>query len=60
VEVDELNEIGQEDMFKSLNKPNEAQLRRVLDYADKFADYSQKTSVTTIGDSQFDDFELFE
>lgn len=54
------SKVKYEDMFIKLNRPTDHQLKRVLDYANKFADYSQKTSVTTIGDSQFDDFELFE
>jgi len=47
-------------VYKELRRPNEKQLNRVIDYANKFYDYNQKTSVTTIGKSKFDDFELFE
>ena len=47
-------------IYKELRHPNVKQLNRVLDYAHKFRDYTEKTSVTTIGRSQFDDFELFE
>lgn len=49
-----------EDTFLELNPPSDGQLQRVLTYAKNFADYSQKTSVTKIGESKFDDFELFE
>ena len=47
-------------VYKELRRPNEKQMNRVIDYANKFYDYNQKTSVTTVGKSKFDDFELFE
>ena len=47
-------------VYQKLRPPTNKQLDRVTDYADKFYDYYQKTSVTTIGESKFDDFELFE
>ena len=47
-------------VYKELRRPNEKQINRVIDYANNFYDYNQKTSVTTVGKSKFDDFELFE
>ena len=47
-------------VYKELRRPNVKQMSRVIDYAHKFDDFNEKTSVTTIGNSKFDDFELFE
>jgi hypothetical protein len=47
-------------VYKPLNHPSANQLERVMAYSRQFYDYIQKTSVTTIGESKFDDFELFE
>lgn len=47
-------------IYKKLRHPNLDQLRRVVNYAERFADYSEKTSITQIGHNQFDDLELFE
>ena len=35
-------------------------MSRVLDYSKKFADYNKKSSVTVVGESKFNDFDLFE
>jgi hypothetical protein len=43
-----------------LKPPSVEQLKRVIDYSNKFKDFIEKTSITTIGESKFDDFELFE
>jgi len=53
-------ELSCENSFLKLNSPTEYQLRRVLEYANKFAEYSKKSSVTEIGETEFDDFQLFE
>ncbi|RNA29862.1 hypothetical protein BpHYR1_029459 [Brachionus plicatilis] len=47
-------------VYKPLNGPNLDQLKRVVKYAEDFENYNKKTSITRIGDSEFDDFELFE
>ena len=47
-------------LYRNTNKPRSEQLNRILEYAKKFADYNDKTSVTVIGQSKFNDFELFE
>jgi len=47
-------------IFRNLKKPKDFQLRRVLDCSKNSAEYNRNTSLTVIGDSKFDDFELFE
>lgn len=45
---------------RTLRRPNIDQLKRVVNYAQRFSDYNDKTSITRIGNTRFDDFELFE
>ncbi|CAF0890421.1 unnamed protein product [Brachionus calyciflorus] len=47
-------------VYKPLNGPSLDQLKRVVKYAEDFDTYNKKTSITQIGDTRFDDFELFE
>jgi len=56
----EPDKLSYEDSLLKLNRPTEAQLKRTLEYAKNFADYSKNSSVTEIGESKFDDFQLFE
>ena len=43
---------------RNLRPPSDKQLRRVQESADAYADYVRKTSVTTIGRTDYDDFNL--
>lgn len=47
-------------IYRPLRRPNLEQLKRVVTYSQRFADYNDKTSITKIGNTRFDDFELFE
>lgn len=60
IERDEDEIINLDKVYKPLRHPTLDQLKRVVDYSDKFADYNRLTSITRIGDSEFDDFDLFE
>lgn len=52
--------INYNQVYRPLKHPTLEQLKRVVNYAERFAHYNEKTSITRIGESRFDDFELFE